>query len=100
MKSPLYLLSLFLICGCAAGPLNIKTAAVDIPAPVTKAALPAPDPVKTQPVHFVIVNYGNPPEPVFCLTAKGYENLSKNAAETQRWAKEASEQLRYYRKTP
>lgn len=36
-------------------------------------------------------------EPMFALTARGYEALSRNMAEMIRWAKEASWQLDFYR---
>ena len=36
---------------------------------------------------------------MFALTARGYEALSRNLAEMARWAKEASYQLDFYRRT-
>ena len=100
MKYPLCLfLVLFALTGCSTNPVRIKTTAVDIPAPVTKAVLPAPDPVKTLPVQWIVIN-SDTLSPALCLTAKGYENLAKGQADTLRWAKETSEQLRYYRQTP
>jgi hypothetical protein len=38
-------------------------------------------------------------EPLFALTARGYEALSRNIAELTRWAQEASFQIHFYRRT-
>lgn len=38
-------------------------------------------------------------ESLFAVTAKGYESLARNLADTIRWAKEASWQLDFYRDT-
>ncbi|URA07017.1 hypothetical protein P9A47_gp49 [Xanthomonas phage Elanor] len=38
-------------------------------------------------------------EALFAVTARGYEALSRNLADTIRWAKEASWQLDFYRDT-
>ncbi len=36
-------------------------------------------------------------EPLFALTARGYEALSRNVADMVRWAREASWQIDFYR---
>lgn len=36
-------------------------------------------------------------EALFAVTARGYESLARNLADTIRWAKEASWQLDFYR---
>lgn len=38
-------------------------------------------------------------ESLFAVTARGYESLARNLADTIRWAKEASWQLDFYRDT-
>lgn len=59
--------------------------------------LPAPEPVKLETVRWQVVEVGG--ETTFALTARGYEALSRNLAEMARWAKEASYQLDFYRRT-
>lgn len=59
--------------------------------------LPAPEPVKLESVRWEAVEVGG--EAMFALTARGYEALSRNLAEMARWAKEASYQLDFYRRT-
>lgn len=59
--------------------------------------LPAPEPVKLETVRWQVVEVGG--ESAFALTARGYEALSRNLAEMARWAKEASYQLDFYRRT-
>jgi predicted phage tail protein len=36
-------------------------------------------------------------EPLFALTSRGYESLSRNMADLARWMKEAAYQIRFYR---
>ena len=86
-------LALLTLCACSSvppkeqPPLSIK----EPPRPV----LPRPEPVKTEQVRWQVVDVGG--EPMFALTARGYEALSRNMAEMIRWAKEASWQLDFYR---
>jgi hypothetical protein len=52
--------------------------------------------VKLEDVQWTIVQ-SPAGEPLFALTARGYEALSRNIAELTRWAQEASYQINFYR---
>lgn len=85
--------------GCAREkPLDVRTAPVQIEEPACIVPLPFPDPIKTLPVTWTIISYGNPPQPFFVLDAQGYENLARGQADTRRWVEEAAGHLRYYQK--
>ncbi len=87
------------VCSCSSTKdLLVHTAPVNIERPACRPALPAPDPIKTYPVMWNVMSYGNPPEPYFVLSAKDYQNLSLSVADTRRWVDEAAGQLRYYQK--
>lgn len=72
-----------------------------LPEPPTRQELPLPEPIKTQPVEWVVITPQNLPPGddwvLFALTPQGLENLSRNLAEGMRWTKEALDQLKYYR---
>lgn len=57
--------------------------------------LPTPEPVALENVEWRVVHVQG--EPLFALTARGYEALSRNIAELTRWAQEASYQINFYR---
>lgn len=59
--------------------------------------LPAPEPVKLETVRWQVVEVDG--EALFALPARGYEALSRNMSEMVRWAREASYQLDFYRRT-
>ena len=83
------------LSACSSSPLKSQppAEAKQPPLPV----LPAPEPVKLESVRWEVVEVGS--EAMFALPARGYEALSRNMAELARWAREASYQLDFYRRT-
>lgn len=69
----------------------MTTAPLDLAKPRT-LALPDPTPIKTIPYSWTVK------DGKFCLSAKGYEALAKNAAQTMRWIEEAKWRLDHYRR--
>lgn len=57
--------------------------------------LPDLQPVKMEAVQWQVVEVDG--EPLFALTARGYESLSRNIADVARWMREASYQIKFYR---
>lgn len=88
-------------CSAAQRAITIAAAPTEIEAPEETPSVPIPDPVRALPVTWRVVTPERVPEGsdwvLFAVDAKGYENLSRNAAEFLRWAEEADWQLRYYR---
>jgi hypothetical protein len=68
--------------------------------PPEVSRLPPPDPIILSTVEWRVIPAGEPvvlEEPMFALTAEGYEALSFNFAEVLRWVREARAQLLHYR---
>lgn len=57
--------------------------------------LPDIQPVKLETVKWRVLEQDG--QPLFALTARDYEALSRNMAELARWTKEARYQLNFYR---
>lgn len=81
-------------------PLKVDAVPKQIERPDETPTVPNPQPISTLPVDWKVVR-GADTLPanaaLFCLTDRGYENLSKNHAEALRWVREAMWRLRYYR---
>jgi hypothetical protein len=65
---------------------------LEVAKPDATPALPRPEPLSLSEVKWAVTGEGQ-----FCVDGRGYESLSRNAAETLRWVSEASWQLEYYR---
>ena len=68
--------------------------------PPETTRLPAPEPLILDQVQWQVLPVGEPvvlEEPMFALTAEGYENLAFNMAEILRWVREAYVQILHYR---
>ncbi|ATS92242.1 o-spanin [Stenotrophomonas phage DLP4] len=87
------MLALLTLSACSSNPpvAQPPVEAKQPPPPV----LPKPQPVRTESVEWRVVQVDG--ESLFAVTARGYEALSRNLADTIRWAKEASWQLDFYR---
>lgn len=87
-------LAALMLCACSSVPPKAQpsTEAKEPPLPV----LPRPEPVRVEQVKWQVVEVDG--EPLFALTARGYEALSRNVSEMVRWAQEASWQLDFYRR--
>jgi hypothetical protein len=101
LLSGLSMLALLMLVGCSSArpELKVTATAETINRPPVAVPLPRPEPVKLLPVKWIIVTPDTMPEGdfvFFALTESGYRALSLNAAETLRWATEASWLLEYY----
>lgn len=87
------MLALLMLSACSSNPPRVDPPAEPKQPPLP--VLPKPQPVRTESVQWRLVQVDG--ETLFAVTARGYESLSRNLAETIRWAKEASWQLDFYR---
>lgn len=87
------MLALSALCACSSVPPKAQPPLLvdQPPLPV----LPRPQPIRAESVQWRVVEVDG--VPLFALTARGYEALSRNIADMIRWAGEASWQIDFYR---
>lgn len=87
------MLAALTLCACSSVPPKAQPPA-EVKEP-PRSVLPRPEPVRTEQLQWRVVEVDG--EPLFALTARGYEALSRNVADMVRWAREASWQIDFYR---
>lgn len=68
--------------------------------PPETTRLPVPEPLSLEQVEWQVIPSGEPvvlDEPMFAVTAEGYEALAFNNTEVLRWVREALAQILHYR---